>query len=115
MTGRGTVRGWADQHKRPARQQVRCASFTQTRSLGQRFLCLCLSLSLSIRQVLRSSNAWLSTPARWGRGKLARERKGLGREARGFWVCGAGETLAEAACPPLPYAHRKRGKRCAQG
>ena len=39
-------------HKRPARQQVRCALFTQTRSLGQRFLCLCLSLSLSIYQVL---------------------------------------------------------------
>jgi hypothetical protein len=67
-------------HKRPARQQVRCASFiTQTRSLGQRFLCL--SLSLSIHQILRSSNAWLSTPERWGRGRgeLAREREVSGR------------------------------------
>jgi hypothetical protein len=35
--------------------------------------------------------------------------------AWGFWVCEAGETLAEAACPPIPHAHRKRGKRCAQG
>ena len=23
--------------------------------------------------------------------------------------------MAEAACPPIPHAHRKRGKRCAQG
>jgi hypothetical protein len=47
--------------------------------------------------------------------ELAKERKGLGHAVRGFWVCGAGETLAEAACPPIPHAHRKRGKRCAQG
>src|SRR5215218_5956325 len=80
--------GNIQRHQRPARQQVRCASFTQTRSFGQRFLCLCLSLSLSIHQVLRSSNAWLSTPGRWGRGNALKERKGLGRAVWGFLVLG---------------------------
>ena len=50
-----------------------------------------------------------------GKGNWLGKRKASGMHAWGFWVYGAGETLAEAACPPIPHAHRKRGKRCAQG
>jgi hypothetical protein len=52
---------------------------------------------------------------RVGERETSQGKRSLGQDARGFWVCGAGETLAEAACPPIPHAHRTQGKRCAQG
>ena len=67
------MRGWVCQHKRPARQQVPRVLFTHPNDVrcmsGQRFLWALPVHSSSIRQVLRSSNGWLSTPGRWGRGK----------------------------------------------
>jgi hypothetical protein len=49
-------------------------SFTQTISLEQRFLCLCLSYSFNIRQLLGCSNAGLSTGGSRGEGRTREKR-----------------------------------------
>ena len=90
--------GNIQRHKRPARQQVRCVSLIYPNDvrLGRGSSVLCLSSS--IRQILRSSNGWLSTWGRWGRGNGRREWGALGRkgeegcdESRGC-AAGHGET-----------------------